>query len=95
MNLKDFFWKMRNAVLGKTLPNLYIFLDLPKEIAEKRLSSRDEQNHFDKRSFDFKNRVHKGYLKFLSKVPHVVIDASGTPEEVFEKIIKEIKKFKI
>lgn len=92
--LVEYFEHTRNTILGTHTPDLYIYLDVTPEIGEARMAGREEeQNHFDKRPKDFKQKVRDGYFEFFKKVPHVIIDASRTPDEIFEDIQVEIKKF--
>ncbi len=89
----DYFNQTRTAILGSDTPDLYIYLDVTPEVGRSRMSGRgDEENHFDVRSDDFKETVRKGYLEFFRNVPHVVIDASRTKDEIFEDILTAIKK---
>jgi dTMP kinase len=88
----DFFWKTREFILGENLPDLYIYLNVSPEVSRSRMSGRDEKNHFDDRDKTFHEKVKTGFFKFFEKAPHVIIDADGTPEEVFELIKSEIQK---
>lgn len=86
-SLKDFFWETREFILRKNVPDLYIYLDLDPEIGKSRMSGRDEEkNHFDDRNTEFHQKVRVGFFEFFKNVPHVVIDASRTPGEIFEDI---------
>lgn len=94
VGMEDLFWNIREIVLGDLKPDLYIFLDLDPKIGMERQNRDDiKKDHFDERDAEFKNRVRGGYLEFLDnkKIPSVVVDASGTIDEVFEKIIEQIK----
>jgi thymidylate kinase len=51
-----------------------------------------QYDHFDDREIAFHKKVRDGYLKFLKKVPHVVIDANRPLEEVKRDFIAEIKR---
>jgi dTMP kinase len=94
--LKDYFWDTRKMVLGDYAPDLYLYLDLPPEIGEERLSGRDDtKNHFDQRPMDFKYKVREGFLEFCQKVPHAIIDATQTREKMFEDILKVLKEYDI
>ena len=88
----DYFWETRSFILGEHFPDLYIYLNVSPEVSKARMSGRDEKNHFDERSQEFHEKVKIGFSKFFEKVPHVIIDADRTPEEVFESIKTEIQK---
>lgn len=93
-NLKKLFWQTRDVYFGDTKPDLYIFLDVEPKIGMARVSRRmGEWTHFDNRKLDFHKKVRDGFKKFLKNVPHKIIDANRSLEEVkkdFIKIIKEI-----
>ncbi len=88
----NYFWETREFVLEKNVPDLYIYLDVSPEVSKSRMSGRDEKNHFDERAKEFHEKVKVGFFKFFEKVPHVIIDADRTPEEVFESIKLELQK---
>ncbi|MDP1624786.1 MAG: dTMP kinase [bacterium] len=74
-------------------PSLYIILDIPVEVGMARVAKRENDkkgtsNHFDTRGPDFHSRVRDGYRRFAEiHGPSVVmIDASGTVEEVWTKL---------
>ncbi|GAB5405414.1 MAG: dTMP kinase [Aureliella sp.] len=65
-------------------------LDLPADEAAKRLSG--ERDRLESRGLDFMQRVRDG---FLAEAEHlsgsVVIDASGTVEEIHQAVIKPLR----
>lgn len=79
------------------LPSLYIILDVPVKVGMARVASRENEkkgtsNHFDTRGPKFHARVRAGYQRFaqLHSSYTVIIDASGTIEEVWEKLKKTV-----
>jgi dTMP kinase len=91
-SLLGFFWETREFILRKNVPDLYLYLDVSPGVSKSRMSGRDEKNHFDERTQEFHEKVKVGFFKFFEKVPHVIIDADRTPEEVFDSIKTEIQK---
>lgn len=81
------------------LPDLYIFLDLPVEVARERLLFRQTRggnmDRIDSESLDFHARAREGFLSFKAEVgvPCVYIDASRKPEAVAADVIAEISQF--
>ena len=73
---------------------MYVFFDVDPKVSLERVAKRKgEQTHFDNQKLDFHKRVRLGFREFLKKVPHKVIDANKTLEEVkkdFISIIKEL-----
>ena len=69
-----------------------LIFDLPEEIGLKRARSRNtaapvDEGRFELEDLRFHRRVREGYLALAASDPHqyMVIDATGTPEEVFER----------
>lgn len=88
--LEEYFWQTRQMILGDQVPDLYIYLDVTPEVGQARLEGRqEEKNHFDDKD---QQKVRAGFLAFLERVPHVVVDASRTPDEIFEDIRTELEK---
>ncbi len=74
------------------VPDLVLFFDVPAETCIRRLEKgHKERTLFEKR--EFLEKVRKNFLgmkQLLSDENIVTIDASGTIEEVFEKVRKQI-----
>lgn len=94
IELKDFFWQMRDFYLNDIKPDMYIYLDVSAEEGLKRKSfgSQDEINHFDQRQVDFHNRMREGFVEFFKRVPSVIVDANPSKEEVKKSLINVIDK---
>ncbi len=94
IELKDLFWKMRDVYLGKFKPDLYIYLDVDPKIGLARKSNQgpSELNHFEARTLAFHQRQRKGIKEFIKKVPHTVIDASQSIEDVWADFKKVLEK---
>jgi dTMP kinase len=92
--LEGFFWQTRDFFLGDLKPDHYIYLDLDPVIglARKSKQGEDEQNHFELKKIEFHNRMRSGFLEFLKQVPHTVIDASKSIEEVKKDILSCLSK---
>lgn len=94
--LEPLFFEYRK-LLGNTVPDLYIFLDVPPEIGMKRMSANEHKtkplDHFEKRPLAFHKRVREGYKEFFKAVPHVVIDANRPLEAVQENALSVIRKY--
>jgi dTMP kinase len=98
--LDKLFWAMRDQLLVK--PDLYIFFDVEPKEGVRRANSRNQSllhgkkyDHFDDREIDFHKNVREGYLNFFKKVPHVIIDANKSFDEVkknFFEVIDELLK---
>ncbi|MDC4232397.1 dTMP kinase [Actinomyces sp. B33] len=67
-------------------PSLTFLLDLPPEVGARRRT--DAPDRLERESRDFHERVRHEYLRLADAEPDriVVIDAVGTPDEVFSEI---------
>lgn len=67
-------------------PDLTFLLDLPPEVGARR--REDAPDRLERESMDFHERVRHEYLRLADAEPEriVVIDAVGTPDEVFSEI---------
>lgn len=96
--LDELFWKLRERLAVK--PDLYIFFDVDPKEGIRRARSRNQSlltgqqqyDHFDDREVAFHEKVRDGYLKFFSKVPHIVIDANKPLEVVKKDFINKVKE---
>lgn len=94
--LEELFWHMREVFLGECVPECYIFFDVEPKIGLARAAARrgfEALNHFDQRSIGFHERIRSGYQSFLTRVPHVVIDANRPLEEVSVDFDREMAPF--
>lgn len=93
----DFVWDINKEAVKDAYPHLEIFLDLPLEISMERLKGRTEkQDRLDKETKDFHTKVREGYLTYYKEYcpyPSIIVDATGTIEEVRGKIKNIIKDY--
>ncbi len=82
-------------------PNLTLVLDMPHEIGLQRALQRNsvenmtEEGRFEQESLDFHQRVREGYLALAKNAPQriQVIDATGTPGKVSERLMACLQKY--
>ena len=80
-------------------PDLTLFFDIPIEKAIVRATERSDnetkQNRMDRENAEFYTRVRDGYLRIAEREPKRfrVIDASGSIDEVHQKVTAVIGKF--
>ncbi len=92
IHLTHLFDSLKNSIVPLRHPDLYIILDVTPEVGmartKKRAEDKGESNHFDTRGPEFHARVRNGYHEFAKKYPQSckTIDATGTKEEVWQKI---------
>lgn len=75
------------------IPDLLLIFDLPQEVSEKRRGLRDGDAREKFEQSDFQNKVKANYLELQTALPNTnvqIVDASGTPQEVFDRTKKLI-----
>lgn len=84
---------------GGLKPDLTLFYDLPVDMAIARANKRNgddaKNNRMDAETHDFYERVRERYLKIAEKDPQrfKVIDATGSPDEIFKDTMKIVEEF--
>ncbi|MDN5302773.1 MAG: dTMP kinase, partial [Thermoanaerobacteraceae bacterium] len=78
--------------IGELWPDLTILLDIDPEVSLKRLERA--RDRLEKETLEFHKRVREGFLKVREIFPEriVAVDASRSPEEVFDRISAYIRK---
>lgn len=87
--------KALNALaVGEYMPQFTLFLNLDPKRAFERKGGADKNDRMELLDFAFHQKVYEGYCQIAKEQPErfVVIDASGTKDETFAKIIKELKR---
>ena len=82
-------------ILSLRIPDLTLVLDVEVEIGLMRARERNQIENsetwgrFEAEDLDFHRRVREGYQLLVQREPDrvLLVDASGTPEEVFEKLL--------
>jgi len=77
-------------VVGQTQPNLTLILDLPVKVGLDRAThgTSGDENRYERMGTEFHERLRAAFLEIAKAHPErcVVIDASGTPNEVASAI---------
>ena len=90
------------AVRPGLIPDLTLWFDVPVEAGLARAYKRAEQlpedqreDRFEQKALDFHRRVRNGYgRRYTEEQGRIVrIDASGTPDEVWELVRSELDRF--
>ncbi|MEE2823132.1 MAG: dTMP kinase [Acidobacteriota bacterium] len=87
-------------ILELRSPDLTLVLDLDVELGLKRAIKRNHKNEqekwgrFEAENLSFHQNVREGYRQLAHREPGrvILVDASGNPEDVFEKIITQIQE---
>lgn len=85
--------RLAEWVQGGVEPDLTILLDAPAELGMQRAAARGNADRMDSQAMSFYQRVRDGYLALAEQNPErfVVIDASGTLEQVRASIAAEMQ----
>jgi len=84
---------------GGLKPDLTLFYDLPVDTAIERANNRNtddaKNNRMDAETHEFYERVRAKYLEIAAKDPQrfKVIDATGSPDEIFKETLKVVEEF--
>jgi dTMP kinase len=94
-------WRIGQVATGGLLPDLTIVLDVPAEVARRRMGPG--RDRIEDRPDDYHARVRQGYLDAARRpggpektcpyypAPVVLIDAAGDPDAVFCQIKNEVE----
>jgi dTMP kinase len=83
--------ELHRLVLGDFRPDLTLILDLPPEIGLARAGARSptaSTDHFERRELAYHEALRQGFHAIAAEEPDrcVLIDASGSPEEVARNV---------
>lgn len=87
--------QINNLVIGKTIPDLTFFIDIPTEEAEKRkkINTSVELDRIEISKNDFYERVRKGYFYLAEKEPRFkVLNGLLDINTIHAEIITEVEK---
>ena len=73
-------------------PNIVLIFDLPADLAMKRVRGHSVADAFEKE--DYLEKVRKAYLDLKNDPLVRIIDATRTPEEIFEEVWRLISEVK-
>ena len=75
-------------VVGETLPDLGIVLDIPYEVAADRVGYRAVPDRMECKGAEYHRRVREGFLKYAAAEPvrYTVVDATAAPDVVAQAV---------
>ena len=92
----DVISSINNLAIGKSVPDITFFIDIPVDVAEQRRqqSSIDNLDRIENSNEDFFYRVREGYLKLAEREKRLkVVNGTENVEVIHKIIINEIEKF--
>ncbi len=93
---RDVISSINKLAIGKSMPDITFFIDIPVDVAEQRRQQRsiDNLDRIENSNEDFFYRVRKGYLKLAEREKRFkVVNGTEDVEVIHKKIINEIEKF--
>lgn len=86
-----------NLAIKEMVPEITFFLDIDPVVAFKRKGGPDNKDVIENIGIEYHQKVRKGFLRLAEKEPNrfVVIDATLSPEEVLNIVVKNLKERKI
>lgn len=88
-HLEQLFTQVRTTLPKRYVPDLYLILDLPAEVAYERRKNdmTQEKSKFDLKPIEYHRRVRLGFQEFATRFGSVqFIDANQSPEEMHKAI---------
>ncbi len=92
----DVISSINKLTIGKSVPDITFFIDIPVDVAEQRRQERsmDNLDRIEKSNKDFFYRVREGYLKLAEGDRRFkIVNGTENVEVIHKKIINEIEKF--
>ncbi len=84
--------QVRNLTIKNFAPDITFLIDVPVELAFKRIDGRAGNNRYEKLGFDFHQKVRDGFLKLASENKRIIlIDGTKKPDEIFNQITSYLK----
>lgn len=73
-------------------PDLVLLLDLPDDLAVRRIAERGGEDRFERETPDFRERVRAAFRQRAQVDRRRLIDASGDPQQVLARILAEVEQ---
>lgn len=84
--------KVKEMTIGNFAPDITFLIDAPVDFTFNRIKGRADNNRYEKLGLEFHQKVREGFLELAKKNPRIkIIDGTKTIDEVFSRIINQIK----
>lgn len=90
--------KLNDIVVKSVIPDITFLLDISPDFSEKRITARGEaRDRLEAEAASFKNNVRNGFIKQaeLNSDRICVVDATRSPEKIFEDILLGLNKIRL
>ena len=90
----EFIQRVNFYALENCMPDLTLFFDISPKEAFERKGGADKDDRLEQSGIEFHQRVYEGYKRLAEDNPEriAIINARKSPEEVFDEVIKSLKK---
>lgn len=90
----DLALKLHKEIFDSFMPDITFFIDLKPGVALSRARSRGDGNKFEEKDIDFHQRVYDNFKELAERFKDriIVIDGSGTKEDIHAKVKEEITR---
>lgn len=83
--------EVKKMAIGNFAPDITFLIDVPVEVAFKRIATRADNNRYEKLGLEFHQKVRAGFLALAKKNPRIkIIDGTKTEAEVFSQILNQL-----
>lgn len=95
----DFCLSLEQHIIGRYIPDLYIFLDVPPEKGRERTHGRAvhggevKGDRIDEETLAFHKRVRQGYMIHLRDYPHFIVNTDRAIEHVREELLHVVSMY--
>lgn len=80
--------EIKDFTIGNFSPDITFLIDLPVEVAFKRIDGRADNNRYEKLGLEFHQKVREGFLVLAKKNSRIkIIDGTKNLEEIFNEIL--------
>ncbi len=95
----DFCLDLEQRIVGRYIPDLYIFLDVLPEKGRERTHGRaqgeggEKGDRLDEETIQFHRRVREGYMIHLREYPHFIVNTDRPVEHVREEVLRVVSMY--
>jgi len=83
--------EVKKTAIGNFSPDITFLIDVPVDVAFKRIETRSDNNRYEKLGLEFHQKVRDGFLLLAKKNPRIkIIDGTKSEAEVFAQILNQL-----
>lgn len=83
--------QVKKMTIGDFAPDITFLIDVPVDVAFRRIDGRSENNRYEQMGLDFHQKVRDGFLFLANKNPRIKkIDGTKNQNKISEEIVDEL-----